>query len=601
MKVAVLVDRNEQAAERVVLAMLRAMATDAESSVVWTASFPGGAFGGVGRPGESIADLHIATNSAGSSCICAGTPVLLQSRGSHEHVTAAHLADPRAVTEIGGSFVLITWNAVEHTLTIVNDPMGMQPFYESQNGSRRAFASEIKGVLAAGVVDATPDVGGWSGLLFFGHPLNDKTVISNISRFPMGTIAGIDAATGQLTRNNYAVFPQRPASFSSLADSSALLLELLRAEVAAICTVYPRGTLLLSGGFDSRLLLALAHGLCSLDLFVQHHPDELADMEFRFASTVAARFGERVNASAPARSFFNSQQYLWFLERNELNSSSLYLFIATIAGAVKRSMGSVWDGLAIDPALRFTKANGTLSEYLTQVKTKRATNYLKAAELVFSPGWADALRTAFNEELATIQQKYSDDGFGVWQFSIENRTRARIATNPLQVFDAIVPVITPGLSQAFWQEAVRVDPAFRSDLSLYRRILGTADNRTLSVPIVSGGTYVSMSDRRSSVGTYAKLLASVEALIRRPKARVLLDTLGLPAPFEFEPSRFVDEALESEGSSAYLSSRIHDTLRNWKGNQGIAHNAKEMLFYWSQANRIFRSSTVPTPPAPPPA
>ncbi len=588
MKLAVLLDSTTTQPDLVVRQMLRAMATREQESAIVVQRIPGGAIGGIGRPGEVRDRLPITQDDAGNVALCGGLPLLLDGNSAP---TDALLDNAEACEGWSGAFIAIRLDAAAECLAVTSDVLGMQPFYECKAGRRFAFASEVKGVLAA-VDGYQPSVQGWSGLLLFGHPLGDNTVARDVRRFPNATVATFHLRQGTdvtCARRSYWRFPEPPRKWTSLAESTETLLPLLRRETRVACAGFPQSTILLSGGFDSRLMLALAANEdVSLRLLVLKHPDELADMESRFAAAVAERFGMPVDVADPDTDFFSTDTFRWFVERNEFTSTSLYLFIATIASIVSPSLGSAWDGLALDPSLKFTKTNESLSGYFAHMRSHRCTDYLRAARLVFDKDWADALAESLDAQCREAVERFRDDHYGAWQFSIENRTRIRIAGNPLQVYDAFVPTITPGLSHEFWEAATRVDPAHRGNMSLYRGILAAADARAMNVPVVSGGTFVRLGPGREALETRARTRAAFESTIRRPKLRRVLEKLGVAPPFEFRRSRFVDEALAAAESLPFVNAAAADRLRRTRHqHHGDDERAREMLFYWFMSQSVF--------------
>jgi hypothetical protein len=90
-------------------------------------------------------------------------------------------------------------------------------------------------------------------------------------------------------------------------------------------------------------------------------------------------------------------------------------------------------------------------------------------------------------ELGAIERaRYGDDESGVSQFVVRNRTRHRIAPNPLQVFGNDVIPLAPGLGKSFWETAAAVPTEMKRGHQLYRRLFERRFPKALDVPAVSG-------------------------------------------------------------------------------------------------------------------
>ena len=57
-----------------------------------------------------------------------------------------------AFRRLRGMFALAIWDELRQTLVLARDPLGIKPLYYYVNGSRLLFASELRALLASGVV-----------------------------------------------------------------------------------------------------------------------------------------------------------------------------------------------------------------------------------------------------------------------------------------------------------------------------------------------------------------------------------------------------------------------------------------------------------------
>jgi hypothetical protein len=547
-----------------------------------------------GRPGEPVDSWPVWTGSDGSFLAFAGLPLIIGGHGPGT-VDAAHpvvqsavgdgdrAAATRLLRDIDGAFVAIWWNAAAGHLTVVTDFLGMQPAYSAEVAGAFFLASEIKAFARAGLVQVEPDAGAWGAMLLFGHQIGPRSLLAGVTRLPPATSItyGLEGVLESGTTWRW------PAS-GGRADSPALrdrLGEAVRADVAACAAARPDAALLLSGGFDSRLILSLVRDLgLAPRLLAQSHPDENADADLRFARAFARTTGMPVH-TFPARSdFYSTDDYLQFLELNEVATPSLNLFIANVAPVVRGERGGVWEGLLLDPALKFDYGEDGFAGYLAGRARTRAA-YAAALERVFAPFWARRIRDEFEEVMAKERAGYTDDADGVWRFSVLNRSRFRTGVNPYQVYDTFTVPLTPGMSRRFWEAAADADPAARFGKRLYRTVFDRLAPEGLQVPVASGSTLIPGSGGRLLYYSQ-RGRATVQRLVQRPRVTRMLRSVGLPTPFTWEPSRFLDVALAEDVPDTRLNAHWLASQRDGSGPADPI--GREILLYWRAWHHLMR-------------
>ena len=162
-----------------------------------------------------------------------------------------------------GMFAFAIWDRRRKRLFCARDRLGIKPFYYWTDGGTLGFASEIKGILAAGLVRAQPDAEGLRDYLTFQYCLGDKTLFDGVRRLEPGwsLTASLDGdrvklATRQYWDLKYDIDEEHGESW--FVDHLASLIEdsvriHLRSDV-------PLGAHL-SGGLDSSTVVCLAAGL----------------------------------------------------------------------------------------------------------------------------------------------------------------------------------------------------------------------------------------------------------------------------------------------------------------------------------------------------
>lgn len=564
-----------------------------------------GALGLLGRPGEAPAAWPVWEAEDGSFVAFAGVPLERDGAADGPVGPGGPLVrglrdgrDPAAtharLAALDGAFVAVHWDAPSGTLALVTDHLGMQPLYRVRSGEATGFASEVKAFARAGLVPAEPDAGAWGAMLYFGHQIGPRTLLAGVTRVEAAQRLVFTAPDAETATTHWAW----PAS-QGLPDTPALrdaVGDAVRADVAAYAAGHPDAAILLSGGFDSRLILCLCRDLgLRPRALVQSHPDENADADARFATVFAQTLGLPVRRFPARRDFYSTPAYLRFLERNEVATPSLGLFIPNVAAAVEVAAADgerhgVWEGLLLDPALKFDYGAGGFADYVEKRTGERRRAYETAARRVFAPAWADQVAAEYEALLAAEGARYPDDAEGVWQFSVRNRSRFRTGVNPYQVYDTVTPPLTPGMSRRFWEAVAAADPRARFGKALYQAVFERLAPDGLRVPIASGNALL---PGRGGAGLYQaqRARAAAQRLAQRPRVRGLLGRSGLPTPFVWAPSRLLDVAL---GKAALDDPRLNaDGIRALRaggaaGRTAADARALEALLYWQAWGHVMR-------------
>ncbi|GAB3486649.1 asparagine synthase (glutamine-hydrolyzing) [Flexivirga lutea] len=174
-----------------------------------------------------------------------------------------------AFDRFNGMWGLAIWDAQEHRLTLSRDHFGIKPVYVAQVGDTFLFASEIKGILASGLYDATPnDRTIYRYLRFRIHEDGRETFFDGIERLEPGEAMTIEATADgtSTTRAPYTrlreelaelATEQRPYDAAAAADYKARLIEAVRLRLQS---EVPVGTSL-SGGLDSSAVAVIINQL----------------------------------------------------------------------------------------------------------------------------------------------------------------------------------------------------------------------------------------------------------------------------------------------------------------------------------------------------
>ncbi|MCV2218232.1 asparagine synthase (glutamine-hydrolyzing) [Thauera sp. Sel9] len=162
-----------------------------------------------------------------------------------------------------GMFSFAIWDERNRRLFCARDRIGIKPFYYTFDGQTLAFGSEIKAILASGVVKAESDRNGLQDYLTFQFCLGDKTLFKNIRKLEPGYCMTAQFSGDQLSVHTWQYWDLKYEIDEEhderwFVDHLAGLIEdatrmHLRSDV-------PLGAHL-SGGLDSSTVVCLAAGM----------------------------------------------------------------------------------------------------------------------------------------------------------------------------------------------------------------------------------------------------------------------------------------------------------------------------------------------------
>lgn len=231
-----------------------------------------------------------------------------------------HLHGPDFLRRLRGMYALALWDQRERTCLLARDPLGIKPLYYAQRADGSlGFASEMRALLATGIVSRRLDPEGLLGYFRRGSVPEPHTLIQGARCLEAGTwMRWRDGRIEQ--RQTYWRLPFGHDAQSALSpispaeDAAFVRQQLLDSVEHHFVSDVPVG-LFLSGGLDSTALVALAkvQGRENLDTYSISF-DETEYNEGESAARTARHFGTRhVDhrlTAAEARALFDR-----FLER----------------------------------------------------------------------------------------------------------------------------------------------------------------------------------------------------------------------------------------------------------------------------------------------
>jgi len=226
-----------------------------------------------------------------------GRAVYLVGRAYHPTVSDESLpqwcartldAEPSAFRSLLGAFVMLIDDRRTRRLTFVSDPLGLLPWFVGASDGRLVAGSDVLGICDAGLSSGEVDVDSVASWLCYSFVAAGGSVVRDYRRLPGGTVATFERDGRLVSETKYATL-----KYVRNVAPPEELVEGLYERVSAAFERMVRGVdeinLPLSGGYDSRLMCALAaeHGRLKVNVTVV----ESTPGEVLLARQVAAALG----------------------------------------------------------------------------------------------------------------------------------------------------------------------------------------------------------------------------------------------------------------------------------------------------------------------
>jgi asparagine synthase (glutamine-hydrolysing) len=225
---------------------------------------------------------------------------------------------------LNGMFGLAIWDVRSQRLVVARDAMGIKLVYYSTAGGRLVFGSEIRALLAADRSVPEVDPTALSLFLRLRYTPSPLTIFKNIRKLAPGTFLIVER--GECREQRW--YDYTPVPFSSNKsdeEATAELLHLYRGAVERhLLSDVPVG-ILLSGGLDSGLLLALMREhrdrwpAYTVGYGTAFKDDELADA----AQSAALLGGQHIPVQLDRREFEQSLPMIVGVLEEPIASSSI--------------------------------------------------------------------------------------------------------------------------------------------------------------------------------------------------------------------------------------------------------------------------------------
>jgi asparagine synthase (glutamine-hydrolysing) len=204
--------------------------------------------------------------------------------------------------DLRGMFAFGLWDIEKNGLLLARDPYGIKPIYYSDDHRTFRFASQVKALLAGGIISKRPEPAGWVGFYLFGSVPEPFTTYQEIRPLAAGTLLWIDRTGSHQPKQYFSIADvyrradARGPSFSPKNLQPRIREALLDSVRHHLISDVPVGAFL-SAGVDSGALIGLMRDAGVGDVqtvtlafreFCGTHEDEAP-----IAQQLALRYGTR--------------------------------------------------------------------------------------------------------------------------------------------------------------------------------------------------------------------------------------------------------------------------------------------------------------------
>ena len=197
---------------------------------------------------------------------------------------------PRCLSELVGMYAFAVWDRHEDRLHLVRDRLGIKPLYYFRNSDFLVFSSEIRSILASGIVPRRLDDEALVDYLRYQCVHQPRTIVDGVRMLEPATHAVV-TKHGMTTRPYWSLIPSAPREpMTAAVAHERIYTNLLRAVERRLASDVPFGAFL-SGGIDSSAIVALMRQLRDHVSTFSVSFSEEAFSEARYARIVAEKFG----------------------------------------------------------------------------------------------------------------------------------------------------------------------------------------------------------------------------------------------------------------------------------------------------------------------
>lgn len=322
-----------------------------------------------------------------------------------------------------GAFCAVHCDAAASTLTLVTDKLGIRPIYYWVGPSHIVFATALRILEAHPLVPKTMDLRAVTEIASFGYELENRT--------PYKDVCSLRPAERLRCGDSFATF-DRYWRWDEIAQSERSEPDLLRAVydefVKAVARRLGRDrttVALLSGGLDSRVVVAALHSLGArvhtLNFSFPRSQDQV------FAADFAGKIGtlhQELDVEIGRPDFFNVVRQVWTATENRRLWPVERPSLMWTGNDGDVSLGHLWMSSEVVALLRGGRLDDAIDRFLVEQKKRVVSRLLRRDVL---PGLSGALHAGMRAELGDFHCQ--DPGRNLYVFLMINNMRKHLMRN----------------------------------------------------------------------------------------------------------------------------------------------------------------------------
>ncbi|HIO85782.1 MAG TPA: hypothetical protein EYN42_00520 [Candidatus Poseidoniales archaeon] len=396
--------------------------------------------------------------------------------------------DFQKTVEADGCFIAGVLDEKAETLQLCTDPFGLHPLYYAVNNQKFLFSSSVDALIRFGELSLSLDPVGISQFLHFHYYLGEHTFCNEVKRFPQGKLLNYSLRKNDLHWTTYYHW-----KVDQDINNSAQAVQLLKSrflESSSERVVDDENLIcLLSGGFDSRLIVA---NLLELGMSFPTHTtysDNGCLKDPVGAKLVAAELGVSNQYHELSDKYLETY---WRDKSKRINfETTMHTWLMPISEQLPHGALNL-DGLGGDTLVKLP--NNLHVDSLDLIEQK---NWSEIKNRMFEwcapPGegigriinknyreeWANGLWNSYESEFDNIE--YGPNAPSI--FILKNRTRRGIACSPtLLLTNNGMRNSMPFMDQKFVDIALRINNRLRFGGEIYQRLLADVAPSLANVP-----------------------------------------------------------------------------------------------------------------------
>jgi Asparagine synthase len=365
---------------------------------------------------------------------------------------------------------------------------GLGPLYFIDTNDATYFSSRIDALVAMAEGRLTVDWAAWSGIFAVGYPLGARTPFAEIRRLEPSGYLTRSSTGAEVSRGGWPWAEIEPGDSSQAPER---IVEALRDRLSEL----PREVevhSLLSGGWDSRLLLALLNQqgdrrirAWTVNNDVGHRDEE------RIAGLVTEKLGVRHQIVPPEVGRFWAD---WeeTAARQDFQAPTR-IRVLRLARLLREAPGIALEGVAGDIFIKGLYVNRAMLEAATWSRVAdllwRRVFQLRGGPPLFARGFLgrtfELARSGFDREV----DRFRDHPAGATLAIYWLRTRRSIGAGPLELVGSQTPVSIPFAGDRVVRAALAVAPREKLSSALYKRVWERADPEIAALPSTNDPGY----------------------------------------------------------------------------------------------------------------